>query len=199
MTKEMLHKFESSSHHLHGTSLLATTEAGPIYRMPIPNIIYANQTDIEIPDYIEKVLRTPRNRSRFMHTVNWNSRIGPRWLGKPNSAFFLCDGSKSNIDYLEETTENQRIDSSKLHDYLREHFDYSNSGCIYGKVSSLSGHIAPLNITEKNISHIFTFDAFCGPDSYKDMGTNMKIKIGQLYSARILPLTQDGYLIKVKK
>lgn len=198
MSKDERIKYELSSHNPPDTILLTSTEAGPLYRIPIHKLVNSDPSTIRIPDYIQKVVRTPRNRSRFMHTMNWNSRIGPRWLGKPNSAFFLCKEDKNYLDYLEEDPNFERGNNNVLHDIMREHVDYSKSTCIYGRVTALSGHFAPLNITEKFISHIMTFDAFSGPDAYRQMHNNMQKRVRQLYESRILPFTQDGFIIQVR-
>jgi len=196
MSKEFIHKFEISTHQYNETTLIKDTEAGRIIRIPINGKYGDGLDNFIVPDFLDKITRTRHNRKQFMTTMNWNSRIGPRWLGKPNSAYFICINDKYYVDYLEENADFDRSNTSRLHNIMNTYVDYKSFNRINGNCCALSGHIAPLQVTTDQIASLMTFDAFQGAGAIKTMDPNFRKIVNLMYRSRLIPITSDGYLIK---
>lgn len=189
-------KVETSAHHLPGTVRLADTQAGPIYRMPIPHEEDFDFEKLEIPEFLLLETSTDRRSKRLAVTFHWNSKVSPDALGRPNSAFLILRGSELYIDHLLENHEHDRKESPVLHDIMRKTIGYGgNNFAVNRTFLEYSGHIAPLNISTRDVAYVMEFDAFDGRKAYEDATPNMQGVIRALWKARIAPITSDGKLI----
>lgn len=172
-------------------------EVGQVYRISLAEV--ENVTGIEIPLAILESFRNRQGRDRLMSTLNLNSRAGHfEWLGKANSAFLARANGGLVIDVLIESREHVREEGVKLHDYLRQVMDdYRGSrplteedGCV-----CLSGHMAPVIISSRDVAQVLSLDAFSDSEAYRKMSSGMQTVMRQLWANRIMPLTSSGYPI----
>lgn len=193
-------KVDTLAHHPSGTKIIAQTEAGPIYRMPL-KIPCAPVVINEIPEEIlELATCSNRTRDRLARTLNFNSRTGTVVLGRPNSSFVARFDGQLYVDHLLENYDHQREGYPNLHTYMREAVDYLKAEQIdpesVGDLTSvLSGHIAPINISTREIAYVMLLDKFARPDSYSEMSPRYKDIIHALSASRILTISQNGHII----
>ncbi len=172
-------------------------EVGQVCRISLAET--ENVAGIEIPLAILESFRNRQGRDRLMSTLNLNSRAGHfRWLGKANSAFLARANGGLVIDVLIESRDHVREEGVKLHDYLRQAMnDYRGNrplteedGCV-----CLSGHMAPVIISSRDVAQVLSLDAFSDREAYRKMSLGMQTVMRQLWANRIMPLTSSGYPI----
>ena len=170
---------------------------GQIYRIRLTEA--EDVSGIEIPMEVVGSIRSNRGRDRLMSTLNLNSRKGHfEWLGKANSAFLARANGELVIDVLIESRDHVREEGVKLHDYLRQAMDdYRGSRPVTledGYVC-LSGHMAPVIISSRDVAQVLSLDAFSDSQAYRKMSLGMQTVMRQLWGNRIMPLTSNGYPI----
>ncbi|MEK7154927.1 MAG: hypothetical protein AAB697_02265 [Patescibacteria group bacterium] len=176
------------------------SDVGQIYRIQLNEVDEVSEAFIVSPEIVDTV-KNRRGRDQLMSTLNLNSRIGhAKWLGKANSAFLAKgDDGKFVIDVLLESQDHIREANSKLHDYLRSVMNNyrgyapltARDGCV-----CLSGHLAPVIISDAKIAQVFSLDKFSGDEAYTQMSPEMKKIMDKLWASRIMPLASNGYPIK---
>src|ERR1035437_5112488 len=92
-------KVETYSHHPQGTIVIAETDAGPIYRIPL---LPSDDSikELEAPEELLNATSSDRKRGSLTTTFIWNSKIGLPVLGRPNSAFVIKSDGKLYVDHL---------------------------------------------------------------------------------------------------
>ena len=196
-------KVESPVHHPVNAFLVKETIAGPIYRIPLSPKVICWLEEVEVPEFLNATTSSVRGRKALAFGLHVNSRRMynkecNREIGKPNSAFVGFKDSTLVVDHLFENKMFERQDASKLHDIIRENVDYAKEfQPIDGNIIVLSGHIAPINISTKSAVYVVLLDLFKGKNAYQDSCLGLKRIIKLLYAARIVPITSDGYLIKL--
>ncbi|MBI4035258.1 MAG: hypothetical protein HY381_02575 [Candidatus Chisholmbacteria bacterium] len=190
--------YDSSIHLPHDTRKIKDIPGvGGVYRIGLGEA--ENVSGIEIPGEISLAFKNRQSRDRLMSTLNLNSRAGHlRWLGKANSAFLARANGGLVVDVLIESVDHVREEGVKLHDYLRQAMnDYLGSrpvtledGCV-----CLSGHMAPVIISSRDVAQVLSLDAFANKDAYREMSKGMQRIMRQLWANRIMPLTATGYPI----
>lgn len=68
----------------------------------------------------------------------------------------------------------------------------AESDCYQG---CLSGHLAPLVVSSRDVAQIMSLDAFAGEGPYETMSEGMRGFMRRIWGTRIMPLTADGYPI----
>lgn len=59
----------------------------------------------------------------------------------------------------------------------------------------LSGHMAPVIISSRDVAQVLSLDAFSDREAYREMSLGMQTVMRQLWANRIMPLTSSGYPI----
>lgn len=181
-------KVETSVHHPPGTPLVAHTDAGPIFMIPLTEL--ANKPTI-IDDVILELTANNTKRKKLTSSLHLNSQIGPDQIGRPNSAFVTCNNGGMFIYHLLEDRSHTRTDSPQIHDFIRQYFeDQKLDFTSLGKNTSvLSGHLTALTTSTKNTDYIISLDKFQGNDAYRHMSDRERIVMDSLLANRVAPLT----------
>ncbi|VVA43707.1 conserved hypothetical protein [Candidatus Roizmanbacteria bacterium] len=185
-------KIEMAAHSLKGTEVIAKTEAGPIYRMPLN--IFRRSRDILLPEEVSDIFNSDIERNRVVDKLHNNHFEINHAFGRPSSAFIVHLLRGFVIDFLE--VQNKTRGNRQPHDFIRQNVNYQQALPIpiSPHMTSLSGHIAPLTISTSDMIGVFLFDVFSGPSPnlyHEDVSELMNLLRGN----RILPITADGYII----
>lgn len=196
-------KVETPVHHPRGTTLVADTIAGPIFRISLPPTEVCWTEDLEMPEFLNKITTSAKSRKALAFALHTNSKRAydrecNKAIGKPNSAFIALKNTIFIIDHLFENQSFEREDESKLHGIIRSKVNYKDGfQPIQKDILALSGHLAPINISTKSAAYIMLLDHFMGENSYQNTSLEFQRVIRLMYGSRIIPVTSDGYLMKL--